>query len=145
MSVENPSPFRSWTVDHIAVRVPDFDAAAAWYIEKLNFRVTRTWTQGDMKIGFIAPAGNVGAQFELLGGAGAAPRTIPEKFQDSFGVSGWHHVCFDVDNVDDAVVELKRRGVDVMSEPLDNPRAGRRLAFFRDPWGNVFKITQALP
>ncbi len=144
MITKSGSPFNSWTVDHIAIRVPDFDTAAAWYTEKLDFRVTKSWTQGDMKIGFISPAAPASAQFELLGGAGAAPRPHYASLQDSFSVSGWHHVCLDVENVDAAVAELKRRGVDVVVEPVDNLQAGRRLAFFSDPWGNLFKVTQPM-
>ena len=33
------SPFAGWKVDHAAIRVPDFDAAIAWYTEKLDFRL----------------------------------------------------------------------------------------------------------
>jgi glyoxylase I family protein len=31
------SPFASWKIDHAAIRVPDFDAAVAWYTESLTF------------------------------------------------------------------------------------------------------------
>jgi glyoxylase I family protein len=124
--------------------VPDFDIAAAWYVQTLHFRVTKSWIQGEMKIGFVSPTASGSAQFELLGGAGGTPRTASETLQDSFSVLGWHHVCLEVGNVDDYVAELKRRGVNVVIEPVDNPQAGRRLAFFSDPWGNLFKITHLI-
>jgi len=38
--------------------------------------------------------------------------------------------------------ELKRRGVTVASEPHDVPAMGLRVAFFADPWGNLFEVIQ---
>jgi hypothetical protein len=29
------SPFASMKIEHVGIRVPDFDAAVAWYSEKL--------------------------------------------------------------------------------------------------------------
>ncbi len=36
-----PSPFASWTIDHIGLRTSDFDAAVAWYTEKLDCCLSR--------------------------------------------------------------------------------------------------------
>jgi len=57
---------------------------------------------------------------------------------------GWHHVCFRVADVDAAIEQLKNRAVAVVSEPHDVVAMGLRLAFFADPWGNYFELTQLL-
>jgi predicted enzyme related to lactoylglutathione lyase len=51
---------------------------------------------------------------------------------------------FSVDSVDAVIDELKRRDVTVASEPHDVPAMGLRVAFFADPWGNLFEVIQAI-
>jgi len=48
---QNPaSPFASFDGHHVGVRVPDYDAALAWYTEKLDFRVLQEWPFGDLRL-----------------------------------------------------------------------------------------------
>jgi lactoylglutathione lyase/glyoxylase I family protein len=49
-----------------------------------------------------------------------------------------------VDDVDATIDELRRRGVTIVTEPFDLPVISRRLAFFADPWGNLFELAQVL-
>jgi hypothetical protein len=42
-AADTSSPFASWKVEHLGIRVPDFDAAVAWHTEKLEFRLTRSF------------------------------------------------------------------------------------------------------
>jgi lactoylglutathione lyase/glyoxylase I family protein len=55
------------------------------------------------------------------------------------------HFCLHVDNVDAARAELIRRGVDVLGEPFEIEDISRRLALFRDPWGNMIELSETLP
>lgn len=52
-------------------------------------------------------------------------------------------LCTRVDNVDDAYETLKARGVEFTKPPTDVPW-GLRLAFFRDPEGNLWEIAHPL-
>jgi catechol 2,3-dioxygenase-like lactoylglutathione lyase family enzyme len=139
-----PGPFTEWKVDHAAVRVPDFDAAVAWYTEKLDFRLTQSWVHGEMTFAYMSPATNQDFSFELLAGPGADARAQFEDLNGSFGLSGWHHVRLRVDSIEDTVKELKRRGVKIVSEPHDVAAIRSRLGFFADPWGNLFEVLQSL-
>jgi predicted enzyme related to lactoylglutathione lyase len=47
-------------------------------------------------------------------------------------------------SVNDAIAELKRRNVTVISEPRDVKEASRRVAFFVDPWGNLIEVMEAI-
>lgn len=143
-SAKTSSPFTSMKGDHAGIRVPDFDAAVAWYTEKLDFRVMHTWPYGDMKLAYVAPPVDDGFRIELLAGAGATDRPGYADLGDSLNFSGWHHICIRVDSTDDTVEELRRRGVTIVTEPFDLPDISRRLAFFSDPWGNLFELTQAI-
>jgi glyoxylase I family protein len=142
--VKDPSPFACWKVDHAAIRVPDFDAAIAWYTEKLDFRLNKHVSFGGLTFAFLSPAGDDRFVFELLAGPGADSRPSYKDLHASFKLAGWHHVCFRVDSVDSAVDQLKGRGVTVVSEPHDVVPMGLRVAFFADPWGNLFEVTQLL-
>jgi Glyoxalase/Bleomycin resistance protein/Dioxygenase superfamily len=68
------NPFTSWTVEHAGIRVPDFDAAVAWYTEKLDFRVTHSWPYGEMTFAIVSPPADDDFFFEVMAGPGAASR-----------------------------------------------------------------------
>lgn len=138
------SPFSSWRGDHTGLRVTDLDAAIAWYTQTLDFRVMQTMPFGALSFTFVSPPTDDSFRLELLAGPGASAKPGHGDLMGSLGLAGWHHVCWRVDSVDDAVAELKRRGVAILNEPTDNPAIGRRIAFFADPWGNVFELTQPM-
>jgi catechol 2,3-dioxygenase-like lactoylglutathione lyase family enzyme len=50
------SKLASMVGNHVAVRVPDFEQAVKWYVEKLDFRVVHQWPFADEKLAYLAPA-----------------------------------------------------------------------------------------
>ena len=138
------SPFTSVKGDHAAVRVPDITDGIKWYTEKLDFRVVHRWPYGNLQLAYLAPAVDSTFKIELLAGPGAAERKPYSDLGDSLNLSGWHHICLMVDGVDGTLDELRRRGVTIVAEPFDLPAISRRLAFFADPWGNLFELAQVL-
>lgn len=137
-------PFASMKGDHVAVRIPDLEEGIAWYTGKLDFHVTHRWTFGELKLAYVAPAGDASFKIELIGGTGAAERPCYQDLGESLGFSGWHHVCLAVDSVDATVEELRRRGVTIVKGPFELAEIGRRLAFFSDPWGNLLELAEDL-
>src|SRR5262249_5418965 len=121
------------------------DAALKWYKEVLDFRRTRTVEAMGLTFAFIAPPNDDSFEIELVAGPGAVDRPKAEDLHATLGLHGWHHLCFRVDNVDDAVADLRRRGVNVIAGPMDFSEIRRRGAFFLDPWGNLFELNQTLP
>ena len=143
---KNPaSPFASMTGHHVAIRVPDYEASKRWFIEKLDFRVLHEWPYGDMQLAYLAPPTDDAFHVEILGD-GAPPNPAPEYagVDDSLQDAGYHHFCLTVDNVDEALAELRRRGVTILGEPFDLEAISRRLAFLADPWGNRIELSQVL-
>ncbi|HEY1743912.1 MAG TPA: VOC family protein [Granulicella sp.] len=138
------SPLASLKINHTAIRVPDFDTAVAWYADKLDFRLKQSVSVAGLSFGFLYPAGDDSFHFELIAGPGAAIRPTYTDLHDSYKMSGWHHPGFSVDNVDAVIDELKRRDVTIASEPHDVPAMGLRVAFFEDPWGNLFEVIQTI-
>jgi lactoylglutathione lyase len=53
-------------------------------------------------------------------------------------------LCFEVENVDEACEQLKKKGVGLVAGPADYKDWGIRAAHFRDPDGNLIEINQSL-
>jgi catechol 2,3-dioxygenase-like lactoylglutathione lyase family enzyme len=135
-------PLASWKVNHVGIFVDDIDAAIAWYTETFDFRLVRRWSLGSKWFGWLSPAGGDDVIIELLAGSerGGRPPPTDAQARRSFRP----HAGFRVDSVDDTIAELLRRGVTIVSEPYDVEPVGRRIAFFVDPWGNLFEVTQTI-
>jgi catechol 2,3-dioxygenase-like lactoylglutathione lyase family enzyme len=144
-NVDTSSPFASWKFEHAVIRVPDFDTAVTWYSEKLDFHLTKSSALGDKVYGFMtSPSVEVSFMVELITGPGAENRPTYEDLASSLKLSGYHHVAFRVNSVDDAIAELKRRDVTIVGEAHDVPKLSLRVGFFADPWGNLFEIIHAI-
>jgi catechol 2,3-dioxygenase-like lactoylglutathione lyase family enzyme len=152
MSLANPparnpaSRFASMKGHHVAVRVPDFEVARRWYIEKLDFRVIHEWPYADLKLAYMGPATDDHFYVELLGDGrpGPIPKPVYKDLGDSLRLAGYHHFCLQVESVDETVAELRRRGVTIVTEPFELPVINRRLAFFADPFGNLIELAEVI-
>lgn len=147
LPAKNPaSPFASMKGHHVAVRVPDFEAAKRWYVEKLDFRVIHEWPYEDQKLAYVGPATDDAFYVELLGDG--EPKPIPKPVYtdlgDSLRLAGYHHFCLNVTDMDATVAEMRRRGVTIVTEPFELPVIRRRLAFIADPFGNLIELAQVL-
>ncbi|MBW7456942.1 VOC family protein [Paenibacillus sepulcri] len=49
-------------------------------------------------------------------------------------------IIFRVDDVDAVYDQLKSRDVEIVKEPHDTPEWGHRVAYFRDPGGNLIEL-----
>lgn len=47
--------------------------------------------------------------------------------------------------LDAALAELRNRGVPVTLPVIETPGISRRLAFVRDPWGNMIELAERTP
>jgi catechol 2,3-dioxygenase-like lactoylglutathione lyase family enzyme len=144
-AVGSASPFASWRFDHVAIRVPEYEAAVAWYREKLDFRLINGAPIRGKTFGFMAAPGDPPhLVIELIAGEIGEMRPTYHDLSSSFGLSGLHHAAFRVDDVDDTVARLRDRGVTIVSEPHDVPSLALRVAFFADPWGNLFEVIRTI-
>ena len=144
-AVASPNPFASWRFEHAAIRVPDFETAVAWYTEKLDFRLVKSSPLNDKTYGFlVGAADDSGFSIELIAGTGAESRPAYADLGSSLNLSGLHHLAFRVGSVDEIIAELQFRRVKIVSEAHDVPQLGLRVAFFADPWGNLFEVIQVM-
>ena len=137
-------PFTSWVGHHAAIRVPDYEVSKRWFVDQLDWRVVQEWMYGELQVAYLAPPGDDQFHVEILGGPGAASQPMYESVDASLTQNGLNHVCIQVASVDDSLAELRRRSVTIMGEPFELPAIDSRLAFFADPFGNLFELKQPL-
>jgi lactoylglutathione lyase/glyoxylase I family protein len=142
---KNPdSPFASATGHHVAVRVPDYDAAKRWYVDKLDLRVVREWPWAGMRLAYLSPPTDDGFHIEIIGDGNLEPARPYEDTLDSMRYPGYNHVCLEVNSLDDALAELRRRGVTVIGEPFEIEEISARMVVIADPWGNMIEVSGPL-
>ncbi|UCI17904.1 VOC family protein [Mesorhizobium sp. B2-1-8] len=147
MSTNSPAPkastsFVSWQANHAGIIVGNLDDAIAWYSEKLDLRFERRWAIGEKQFAWLEAAAAPGFIIELLCGPGQDHSAAHEGGDPSFTFR--HHLGFHVASVDASVKELAQRSVSVVAEPRDVVGAANRVAFFTDPWGNLFEVTEKI-
>jgi glyoxylase I family protein len=117
---------------HVALLTPDLARLRAFYVDALG----------------LPEAGGFPAHGILFLDAGAVSIELIESEVGSRPDrrGGWHHLALEVADVDRTCAALRARGV-----PFDSPPEGfppeapaLRIAFCRDPDGNVVELLQPL-
>lgn len=119
------------TTHHIALYTAQFARLRAFYVETLELPIL----------------GGFAAHGILFLGAGATAIELVEDTGGRQGVTGgWNHLAWEVEDVEQAYVELTARGVPFHVSPEDFPpeNPSMRIAFFKDPDGNVLELLQPL-
>jgi lactoylglutathione lyase/glyoxylase I family protein len=138
------SPFASMQGHHTGIRYPDFESARSFWVDKLDWRVLQTWPYGELTLAYVSPPNQDDFHLEILAGPGAAEQTVYGDVDASLVVNGFNHVCLSVESVDATLEALRERGVDIVNPPFEIDDISARLAFFRDPWGNMFELTERI-
>jgi methylmalonyl-CoA/ethylmalonyl-CoA epimerase len=110
-------------IAHLGVAVHDMDAALALFTQGLPLELTHTEDYQGMKIGFI-PVGD--SSIELLQDVSGS--SAIRKYLDKNG-EGIHHIAFEVDDIHQAVEELKAKGVKLIDETPRPGAHGMHIAF----------------
>jgi methylmalonyl-CoA epimerase len=102
-------------IAHIGIAVSDLESAKSFYEKSLGLKVNHVETLGEMKIAFV-PVGKV--NIELI--QPTTQQGVIGKFLTKRG-EGVHHIAYEVEDVDDALEELKAQGIKLVD---DTPRSG---------------------
>jgi len=104
-------------IEHIGIAVKDLDTNAPFWkhVLKISHKGTETVAQEGVTTD-IYDTGS--GKVELL--KSTVSGSVIEKFLENRG-EGIHHVCFEVDNINTAIIELKELNIDVIS---DRPTVG---------------------
>jgi methylmalonyl-CoA/ethylmalonyl-CoA epimerase len=110
-------------IAHLGVAVKSVDDALRFFTGGLPLEVTHEETYQGMKIGFI-PVGD--SSIELLEDVSGS--SAIRKFLDKNG-EGIHHIAFEVEDIHQAVAELKEKGVKLIDETPRQGAHGMTIAF----------------
>lgn len=110
-------------IAHLGVAVKDLDSALKFFTGGLPLDLTHTEDFQGMRIGFI-PVGD--SSIELLQDVSGS--SAIRKFVEKNG-EGIHHIAFEVDDIHEAVAELKGKGIKLIDETPRQGAHGMTIAF----------------
>jgi catechol 2,3-dioxygenase-like lactoylglutathione lyase family enzyme/acetyl esterase/lipase len=127
-------------VQQVTISAADVDKLAQWYIEHLDFSLAKRFAVGDTQMAWLEiPHFRLALVHVKDSVRHAVPNeTLPQYMQNQ----GYRNLLFYKADFDRALRELSDRGVTFLGPPV-TAFPGVRLAYFRDPEGNVLGITQA--
>ncbi len=110
-------------IAHLGVAVSDLQSAIDFFTGALPLEVTHSEEYGGMKIAFI-PIGD--SSVELLQDVSGS--SAIKKFLDKNG-EGIHHIAYEVDDIEEAISELKAKGIKLIDEKPRQGAHGMSVAF----------------
>ena len=117
---------------HTCLNVADVERSVEFYTTELGFEESWSFITADGNTENRYVAADNGVELQLSETAGE------EDFDQG---TAWDHVALSVDDVDEAFDRIAHHGV--VKEPGDQPEAGARTAFIRDPDGHVVELVQS--
>ena len=112
-------------IDHIGIAVKSVEQAGKFYTDILGLKVEEIESVGDQKVN-VAFIPVTGSEVELL--ESTAPDGPVAKYIDSRG-EGIQHLAFRVENIEDALEELKAKGIRLIDQEPRIGAGGARIAF----------------
>jgi methylmalonyl-CoA/ethylmalonyl-CoA epimerase len=118
-------------INHVAIAVPDIEAALTFWRDALGLDLSHIEEVPSQKstVAFL-PAGE--GEVELV--EPTNEDTGLAKFLAEKG-PGLHHLCLEVDNLEEKLAELKAKGVRLINE-TPNVLPGRKMAFIHPKASN---------
>jgi len=126
--------------DHVAITVKAMERSVAFYRDLLGFEVLGQLLlrDGTFKIVYLRSGSACVELFEFRDNDAQTAVGVPDP------VGGFKHLALQTDDVDAVAAKLKAAGTVFTVEPKD-ASGGVRLAFFRDPDGNLLELVSGLP
>lgn len=112
-------------IDHIGIAVKGIEQAGKFYTEILGLEIQEVETVADQKVN-VAFIPITDSEVELL--ESTEPDGPVAKYIDARG-EGVQHIAFRVDNIEEALEELKEKGVRLIDQVPRKGAGGARIAF----------------
>ncbi len=119
-------------IDHVAIIVRDIEQALAFYRDTLGIAPSeiKEVPSERVRIAFLPLGGPGASEIELIEPTAANASLL--KFLEKRG-EGLHHVCLEVDDIDNALLEMQEKGAPVLDKQPRIAAEGR--AIFLHPKG----------
>ncbi len=112
-------------IDHLGIAVNSIEKCKNFWMEALGLTFEGTETVEEQKVTTaFFPVGE--SEVELL--ESTAPDGPVAKYLEKKG-EGMHHVAFRVENIEEALEELKEKGIRLVDEKPRKGAGGARIAF----------------
>jgi len=112
-------------IDHIGIAVKSIDQAKRFYSEILGLKIEEIENVADQKVN-VAFLPITDSELELL--ESTHPDGPVAKYIESRG-EGIQHIAFRVENIEEALAELKQKGVRLIDEKPRKGAGGAKIAF----------------
>jgi methylmalonyl-CoA/ethylmalonyl-CoA epimerase len=106
-------------IDHIGIAVENLDETVAFYREVMGLEVSSTEVFNGMKIAFLRVGDSELELLEDLTPDGVIARHVAKRGE------GIQHVAYRVDNIDQALQDMRAKGIELID---GRPRPGARNA-----------------
>jgi catechol 2,3-dioxygenase-like lactoylglutathione lyase family enzyme len=144
-------------INHIAIAVPDVEAAARWYKDVLGMQELRQMTVHDraltpggsifkiypqslnrVKVAYLSAGNGIGVElFEFMD-----PKIqtgCEAEFERDYQRGGLFHFAITTTNVEELLQKIAATGGKQFGETI-SPANGVKAAYVADPWGNVVEL-----
>ena len=112
-------------IDHIGIAVKSIEQAGKFYTDMLGLKIENIENVAEQKVN-VAFIPITDSEVELL--ESTQPDGPVAKYIDSRG-EGVQHVAFRVENIEEALEELKARGIRLIDQQPRKGAGGARIAF----------------
>lgn len=119
----------NYKCDHIHLKARDVEKTAKWYVEKLGATITFEGRFKGSKVYYFTISEFTFIVFGQLEGEEETNTPIEATLRTRFGVD---HFGFAVDNMEEAVADLKEKGVTILEGPW-SPRPGLTICYIEAP------------
>jgi glyoxylase I family protein len=125
-------------VHHIAIITADYERSKSFYTNLLGFTILNEYYREERDSYKLDLAFNGEYLIELFSFPSPPKRlTYPEA-------CGLRHLAFEVDDIDQCVLELQRKGVEVGEVRMD-PYTNKKTVFFNDPDNLPLELYEKTP
>jgi len=127
-------------IDHIGIALKSCDPALKFYEDVLGIKSAGSETVEEQKVTTVfMPIGD--SELELL--ESTSPDGAIAKFIEKRG-EGIQHICFQVENIEEALKELKEKGVKLIDETPRKGAGGAKIAFLhpKSTFGVLIEISE---
>lgn len=130
-------------ISHIAVVVPELEEALNFWVEALGLSLVHVEHVADqgVDVAFL-PAGD--SDIELL--EPIDPESGVARYLEKRG-PGIHHICFEVEDIDETLDRLKAAGIPLINEEATIGTGGKKIAFIhpKGTGGVLVELYQLTP
>lgn len=139
-------------IRHSGIAVSDLERSVSFYRDLLGFRVYKEMLEsGPHMDAMLALKGVQVTTVKMSAPGGGAIELLkfhshPEDRAARLNVHqvGITHLAFTVESIDEAFDKLTSKGIEFNSKPQNSPDGYARVAFCRDPDGNLLEMVEVL-